>query len=165
MKSTFFNLKGEELETALKKVQEISGYHFSDGCLLLQALTHPSFAAECMETPGDNQRLEFLGDAVLELILSSYLYENMPKAQEGLLTRTRSFLANEEATAQYARKLGLDKVLQLGKGECLSNGRERNSLLGDAFESFLGAVYLDGGYDAAKSICLGMLPDLAYVSD
>ena len=165
MKNTFFNLKGEELEAALKKVQETAGYHFTDGCLLMQALTHPSFAAECMETPGDNQRLEFLGDAVLELILSSYLYENMPKAQEGILTRTRSFLANEDATAKYARKLGLDKVLQLGKGECISNGRERASLLGDAFESFLGAVYLDGGYDAAKTICLGMLPDLAYVSD
>ena len=165
MKSTFFNLKGDELEAALKKVQDIAGYHFSDGCLLIQALTHPSFAAECLETPGDNQRLEFLGDAVLEIILSSFLYKNMPKAQEGLLTRTRSFLANEEATAQYARKLGLDKVLQLGKGECNSNGRERDSILGDAFESFLGAVYLDGGYDAAKSICLGMLPDLAYVSD
>ena len=165
MKNTFFNLKGDELELALEKVQDRAGYHFSDGCLLMQALTHPSFAAECLETPGDNQRLEFLGDAVLELILSSYLYGIMPKAQEGLLTRTRSFLANEEATAQYARKLGLDKVLQLGKGECISNGRDRASLLGDAFESFLGAVYLDGGYDAAKSICLGMLPALDYVSD
>ena len=165
MKSAFFNLKGDELDEALEKVQETAGYHFLDGSLFMQALTHPSYTAECMETPGDNQRLEFLGDAVLEVILSSFLYENLPKAQEGLLTRTRSFLANEEATANYARHLGLDKVLLLGKGECASNGRNRNSLLGDAFEAFLGAVYLDGGFEAAKSICIPLLPDLEYVSD
>ncbi len=165
MKNSIFNLKGDELENALKKVQDTAGHHFADKGLLMQALTHPSFVAECIETKGDNQRLEFLGDAVLELILTSYLFEKMPDAQEGLLTRMRSFMANEEATAKYARNLGLDKVLQLGKGECLSNGRERASLLGDAFESFLGAVYLDGGYDAANSICLPMLPDLEYVAD
>lgn len=158
-----FNLKSAELPEAIEKVQELAGYHFKNMELLMEALTHPSFASETNKPHWHNQRLEFLGDAVLQIILSVYLFDNNPDSQEGDLTRMRSLLANEEATANYTRRLTLDKVLLLGKGENATHGRERQSILGDVFEAFLGAIYLDGGLEAANAFCLSLLPDLDYV--
>ena len=122
------------------------------------ALTHSSYAAEQTPPSPFNQRLEFLGDAVLQLVLSDFLYNGLTEAQEGILTRTRSLLAKEKATAEYALQLGLNRALLLGNGENLTGGRERASILGDAFEAFLGAVYLDGGLEAARAVCARLLP-------
>lgn len=137
----------------LSRIEAISGYSFKSQALLLQALTHSSYAAEQNPPCSFNQRLEFLGDAVLQLLLSDFLYAGLPDAQEGILTRTRSLLAKEKANAEYALKLELDQALLLGNGENLTGGRQRDSILGDAFEAFLGAVYLDGGMAAARAVC------------
>lgn len=155
-----FNIKRSELPSILQGVQIHCGYLFRNRALLEESLTHPSYAVEQTPSPPHNQRLEFLGDSVLQIILSEHLYEHLPYAQEGLLTKVRSMLANESATAAYARQLGLDMVLLLGRGEILNGGRERQSILGDLFEAFLGAVYLDGGLQAARSLCLALLPDI-----
>ncbi|HOG49047.1 MAG TPA: ribonuclease III [Lentisphaeria bacterium] len=155
-----FNIKKSELPSILQGVQIHCGYLFRNRALLEESLTHPSYAVEQTPSPPHNQRLEFLGDSVLQIILSEYLYEHLPYAQEGLLTKVRSMLANESATAGYALQLGLDTVLLLGRGEILNGGRERPSILGDLFEAFLGAVYLDGGLQAARSLCLALLPDI-----
>ncbi|MBQ6473275.1 MAG: ribonuclease III [Victivallales bacterium] len=155
-----FNLKSEEMPAALAEIQKKSGYTFIHRDLLSESLTHPSYAAEQPFPIRQNQRLEFLGDAVLQLILTRHLFEQFQEEQEGGLTRMRSSLANEAATAKYAVTLGLDRVLLLGKGECQTGGRKRPSILGDVFESFLGAVYLDGGFEAAQKLVLSLLPDL-----
>lgn len=155
-----FNLKSEEMPAALAEVQQKSGYSFVNCDLMSEALTHPSYAAEQPCPVRQNQRLEFLGDAVLQLILSRHLFEQFPEEQEGVLTRMRSSLANEAATAKYAVTLGLDRVLLLGKGECHTGGRKRPSIQGDVFEAFLGAVYLDGGYEAAQQLVISLLPEL-----
>lgn len=144
------------LQPLLKRCQ----YTFKHRDTLIQALTHPSYAAEQTPPPPDNQRLEFLGDAVLQLILSELLFAAQPEDKEGLLTRLRSTLAKESATASYARQLGLNQAMLLGRGEEMTGGRERPSILGDLFEAFLAAVYLDGGYEAAKKLCLALLPPL-----
>ena len=155
-----YNLKSKEHALALKKLQEKIGYTFKNEALLQEALRHTSYVAEYPQLGKSNQRLDFLGDAVLELILSRYLYEKCPDSDEGTLTKIRSFLTNETATADYARVLGLDRLLLLGKGEDASDGRSKPSLLGDLYEAFLGAVYCDGGYDSAERLCLSLLPSL-----
>ncbi len=161
-----FNLNSEEHSAAVLEVQEKAGYHFQNQALLMEALTHPSYAAEMPIQPAkQTQRLEFFGDAVLQIILSKYLFMSLPEAQEGTLTRMRSYLANEAATAAYARRLGLDRVLLLGKGECTTGGRERTSIQGDAFEAFLGAVTLDGGFAAARTLALSLIPPLELVEE
>ena len=123
MKSSNFNLTGDELLKARIKIQENAGYHFKNTQLLDEALTHSSYKSENENVHVDNQRLEFFGDAVLQIVLSTFLFNADKNAQEGLLTRMRSCLANEEATANYARTLELDRALLLGKGECGSGGR------------------------------------------
>jgi len=153
-----FNPKDSEMPGVLAQIEEVSGYSFKDQALFLLALTHSSYAAEQTPPCPFNQRLEFLGDSVLQLILSDFLFAGLPDAQEGILTRTRSLLAKEKATAEYALRLGLDRALLLGNGENLTGGRERASILGDAFEAFLGAIYLDGGLEAARAVCSRLLP-------
>lgn len=153
-----FNPKVSEMPDVLSHIEAVSAYSFKDQSLLLLALTHSSYAAEQSPPCPFNQRLEFLGDAVLQLILSDFLYAGLPEAQEGILTRTRSLLAKEKANAAYALRLGLERALLLGHGENLTGGRERASILGDVFEAFLVAVYLDGGLEAARAVCTGLLP-------
>lgn len=160
-----FNLKSAEQSLGIEEVQSKAGYRFKNIDLLMEALTHPSYASERPDVHKQNQRLEFLGDAVLQIILSVYLYRQEEQSQEGDLTKMRSFLADEDATAEYSVRLGLNKVILLGKGENSSGGRQRPSILGDLFEAFLGAVYLDGGYEAAEKFCLGIIPPLDYVKD
>ena len=127
------------------------GYRFHDKELLRQALTHPSYSGEMRwSRERSNQRLEFLGDAVLELIVSDYLYREHPETEEGELTRMRSSLVFEAALTVCARDIGLGEFIYLGKGEEISSGREKPSILSDTFEALIGAIFLDGGYTEAK---------------
>ena len=121
-------------------------YQFKNPALLRQALTHPSMGRK------DNQRLEFLGDAVLQFVMSELLYETHPESQEGQLTHQRALLVCEAALSQVARSLNVGEALMMDKGEEQTGGREKPSVLCDAMEAILAAVYLDGGMDAARRI-------------
>ncbi len=125
-------------------------YHFKKKALLETALTHPSSRYETPDTVADNQRLEFLGDAVLGLLAADVLMERNPEAAEGHLTKLKSAMTSGSALASAARTLGLGEHLRLGKGEAASGGANRDSNLEDALEALLGAVWLDGGLKAAR---------------
>ena len=138
------------LSQPLQLLQQKIGIHFRDPGLLLEAVTHSSFANENPSvSPRDNERLEYLGDAVLQLIAAEYLYKHHPGASEGELTQTRSAMVNTNTLAQLAEELDLGSYLYLGKGIAKGGGRSLKSLLANAFEAVLGAVFLDAGYDAA----------------
>ena len=122
--------------------------------MLRLALTHPSLAHEQSLPLQTNQRLEFLGDAVLQLVLTQELYEKFPSFGEGPLTKARAKLVNRRSLAERARQLGLGGHLLLSRGEELSGGRERPSALADTFEALLGAIFLDSGFDAARDFIL-----------
>jgi len=139
----------------LTALQHQIGYSFKKPELLQLALTHPSVAHEQDLPIQTNQRLEFLGDAVLQLILTRELYEKFPAFGEGPLTKARAKLVNRRTLAERARQLGLGRHLILSRGEELSNGRERPSALADTYEALLGAIFLDGGFDAACQFILG----------
>jgi ribonuclease-3 len=130
------------------------GYRFHNADLLRLALTHPSVAHEGSATLAHNQRLEFLGDSVLGLILTCKLYEDFPVFDEGALTKLRAKLVNHQTLAGHARTLGIGAHLILSHGEEMSGGRERASALADAFEALSGAIFLDGGFAAAKHFIL-----------
>lgn len=138
----------------LAELQQRLGYTFRDENLLLLALTHPSIAHEANVPTQHNQRLEFLGDAVLGLILSQALYEKFPGADEGMLTKVRAKLVNAASLAAHGRAASLGTCLILSRGEENTGGRERSSALADAFESLLGAIFLDGGFEAAREFVL-----------
>jgi ribonuclease-3 len=140
-------------------LQERLGYRFRDEDLLKLALTHPSVAHESTGNIPHNQRLEFLGDAVLGLVLTRELYERFPGLGEGPLTKARAQMVNRRTLASEARRLGLGENLILSRGEEASGGRERQSALADAFEALLGAIFLDGGYDAARQFILRCFRD------
>ena len=133
----------------LAALQNRLGYTFRDEGLLRLALTHPSVAHESAVATTHNQRLEFLGDAVLGLVLTGELYERFPGLGEGPLTKARAQLVNRRTLAGEARRLGLGAHLILSRGEETSGGRERQSALADAYEALLGAMFMDGGYEAA----------------
>jgi ribonuclease-3 len=130
------------------------GYRFRDPKLLRLALTHPSVAHEAPGSVPHNQRLEFLGDAVLSLVLTRELYEKFPALGEGPLTKARAQMVNRRALAAQARELGLGRHLIVSRGEETSGGRERPSALADAFEALLGAIQIDGGHEAAREFVL-----------
>ena len=130
----------------MNQLAQAIGYTFRDTALLRQALTHPSMG------PENNQRLEFLGDAVLQLLMSERLYREYPAEREGALSHQRALLVCEAALSQVARKLRLGPALRMDKGEELTGGREKPSVLCDAMEAVLAAVYLDGGLDAARGV-------------
>jgi ribonuclease-3 len=135
----------------LKEFQQKIGYQFQAEGLLRQALTHSSYANEHhMKKHSDNERLEFLGDAVLEIVTSEHLYGLYPDYPEGELTRLRASIVCEQTLAFCTRALSLGDYLYLGKGEDLTGGRNRKSVLSDAFEAIMGAIYLDGGFANAK---------------
>lgn len=134
------------------------GVTFKDESLLAQALVHTSYANERRgDNNQDNERLEFLGDAVLDLVVSEYLYRRFRELPEGELTKARAAVVCETALARRAKEIALGDHLLLGRGEAASGGRERISILADAFEAIIGAVYLDGGLDAAAAFVLGQL--------
>jgi len=140
--------------STLTELQTRLGYQFRDENLLRLALTHPSVAHESGVASEHNQRLEFLGDAVLGLILSRELYEKFSDSDEGPLTKSRAKLVNRKTLAEHGRSLNLGAHLVLSRGEETSGGRERASALADAFEALLGAIFLDGGFDAAREFVL-----------
>ena len=131
------------------------GYKFRNPRLLAEALTHPSLRHETQQHNFDNQRLEFLGDAVLQLVVTEYLYGHFKEEAEGKLTKLRSRLVSREALTVHAATLELGRYLLMGRGEEASGGRERNSTLADAFEALVGAIYLDSDLATARQFILG----------
>ncbi|MEQ6387795.1 ribonuclease III [Bacillaceae bacterium S4-13-58] len=128
--------------------QQKIGITFQNPDLLKQAFTHSSYVNEHRKQPfEDNERLEFLGDAVLELTISDYLYKNFPKMSEGELTKYRAAIVCEASLVHLAHDLQFEKLILLGKGEEITGGRQRPALLADVFEAFIGAIYLDQGYE------------------
>jgi len=140
--------------SALVALQQRLSYTFRDEAQLVLALTHPSVAHEQGMPVAHNQRLEFLGDAVLQLALTRELYEKFPTYDEGPLTKARAKLVNRRALGEHGRAVGLGAHLILSRGEEIHGGRERSSALADAFEALVGAIFLDGGYDAAREFIL-----------
>lgn len=138
----------------LAALQTRLGYTFRDETLLLVALTHPSVAHEQGTPVQHNQRLEFLGDAVLQLALTRELYEKFPEFSEGPLTKARAKLVNRRTLAVHGRALGLGEHLIVSRGEELHGGRERPSALADAYEALVGAIFLDGGFEVAREFIL-----------
>lgn len=134
----------------MKKLQEKINYNFKDISLLEHALTHSSYANEHSDEFLSNERLEFLGDAVLGIVTGEYLYTNFPKLPEGELSKLRASLVCEQSLFTFANTIDLGKFLILGKGEANSGGNQRPSILADAFEAVIAAIYLDGGMENAK---------------
>src|SRR5712672_830038 len=138
----------------LDSLQRSFGHVFRDASLLRLALTHPSVAHETGAPVQHNQRLEFLGDAVLQLVLTRALYEKFPAFGEGPLTKARAKLVNRRTLAEHGRRLGLGEHLILSRGEAQHGGRDRPSALADTFEALLGAIFLDGGFEAARNFII-----------
>lgn len=137
-----------------EELQQKLGYTFRDPSLLKLALTHPSVAHEQNASLETNQRLEFLGDAVLQLVLTRALYEKFTEYGEGPLTKARAKMVNRRSLAERGRELELGKELIVSRGEELHGGRERPSAIADAYEALLGAIFLDGGFESAKDVVL-----------
>jgi ribonuclease-3 len=150
----------------MSPIEERIGYKFRNSLLLAEALTHPSLGHETQRYHFDNQRLEFLGDAVLQLVISEYLFQRFGSEAEGQLTKLRSRLVSRETLKMHAAALDLGRYLLMGRGEEVSGGRERTSTLADAFEALIGAIYLDGGLDAAQEFILSQADsDLAQLAE
>ena len=135
------------------------GHKFRNSLLLAEAMTHPSLGHETQRHHFDNQRLEFLGDAVLQLIITEHLYTLFPREAEGKLTKLRSRLVSREALRAHAAKLELGQFLMMGRGEEASGGRERTSTLADALEALLGAIYLDTNLETARRFVITLAAD------
>ena len=136
----------------LRELEQILGYTFADSRLLQKALVHSSFAFERSRSAEDNEILEFLGDAVLDLIVGQLLIHRYPRLREGELTRLRASLVNEQHLATMAREIELGRFLLLGKGEEATSGRDKPSILSCAYEAVVGAIFEDGGFDAAHGL-------------
>lgn len=149
---------------SIEDLQERIGYRFSDRSLLEHAMVHRSYANETEMPPlSDNERLEFLGDAVLEIAVSDYLYKERPQLPEGELSKLRASLVCEPTLAVCAKEIGLGEFVRLSHGEDSSGGRGRKSILSDAFEAVIGAIYLDGGMEpATKFIMERLLSDIEH---
>lgn len=146
--------------TKIQQLEQQLDYTFSDPRLLEQALTHPSYLHEAGGEGGDYQRLEFLGDAVLGMLLAELLYCHYPDWDEGALSQLRSRLAGQDMLADRARKLGIGNYILLGRGERHTAGREKDSILADVFEAVLASIYRDGGLEAARALVLRLFADL-----
>jgi len=148
------------LNDALTRLQQLIGHSFGDAGLLRQALTHRS----CGQP--NNERLEFLGDGLLNFVIGEAVYRQRARSAEGELSRLRVRLVREETLAEVARRLSLGDAVRLGPGELRSGGFRRDSILADALEAVLGAVYLDGGFEAARKVCERIFaPELAQLPD
>ncbi len=139
------------------EIEEQLGYQFKDQDLLREALSHPSLSSETRPAPPDNQRLEYLGDAVIELVISDHLFRRFTDSQEGSLTKLRASIVSKNSLAAAALRLNLGSHLLLSRGEERSGGRERSSNLADTFEALLGALYLDAGMEVTREITLKCL--------
>ena len=147
------------MDNRLDALQRRIGYRFSEGALLTRALTHRSFGAD------HNERLEFLGDAVLNLAVSGLLFERFGGSDEGDLTRVRAHLVREDSLHRVALQLGLPEVLRLGDGEARGGGAQRASILADALEAVIGATFLEGGFDAARALVQGLFGEVIKTTD
>ena len=141
----------------MEEFEQILGYHFSDPELLCRALSHSSYTNETKLVRESNERLEFLGDSVLSIIVAEYLFKNYSKLPEGELTKLRASLVCEKSLAAFAREIDLGRFLFLGKGEQQNGGRERPSILADAFEAVLAAMYLSARRDILSYTNLNFL--------
>ena len=142
----------------LRELQAVIGYTFKNTAYLEQALTHSSYSGG--KNNGSNERLEFLGDSVLQLTVSQYLYKSMTEVPEGGLTKLRASIVCENSLYSFAKKIALGEYIYLGKGEEVTGGRDRRSILADAFEAVIAAIYLDGGIDEASSFILRFVPSI-----
>ncbi len=141
----------------LSELEKTVGYVFNDPTYLLVATTHSSFSNEAKDGIGCNERLEFLGDSVLSFITSRYLYENFPDLPEGEMSRIRASAVCEKTLCSIAKKIDIGAYLRLGHGEECQNGRNRPSILADAFEALLAAIYLDGGIEPVRDFLLPII--------
>lgn len=142
----------------LHELEQIIGYSFNDISYLERALTHSSFSGG--KNNGSNERLEFLGDAVLQITVSQFLFTNMTSEPEGGLTKLRASIVCENSCYNFAKKIELGRFIFLGKGEELTGGRERRSILADAFEALIAAIFLDGGMERANEFVMGFMPSI-----
>ena len=138
----------------MNKLEEIIKYQFNDEMLIKTALSHSSFANESKSGIKCNERLEFLGDSVLSIVVSEYLFERFKNQPEGDLTKIRAALVCEKSLHKFALEINLGEFIYLGKGEERTGGRQRPSILADAFEALIAAIYLDGGFEPAKEFVL-----------
>ncbi|MGN0676393.1 MAG: ribonuclease III [Ruminococcus sp.] len=143
----------------IEKFEEILNYKFKDKSLLVQALSHSSYANEKKKSRVSNERLEFLGDSVLSIVVSQYLFEHLTHIAEGELTKLRASLVCEKSLYLFAKQIHLGDFILLGKGEENTGGRERTSILADAFEAVIGAIFLDGGLESASKHILRFIPE------
>lgn len=158
--------RSDKIQGRLNPLEQRIGYKFRNPLLLAEALTHPSLRHETQRRYFDNQRLEFLGDAVLQLVITEYLYESFSREAEGRLTKLRSRLVSRESLKQHAAALELGQHLMLGRGEEASGGRVRDSTLADAFEALIGALYLDSDLATVRRIILEeMGAELALIAE
>lgn len=150
-----FSVKTEITDKELLvKVQKIFGYHFHNLDRLLLALTHRSFVKKRTSSTNSNERLEFLGDSVLGLVIADQLYKDYPNLREGKLTKLKALLVNETTLALIGKEIGLNNCIRMSPEEERLGGRERPSIISDAFEAVIGAIYLDGGFDFARDVIL-----------
>ena len=147
------------MEHRVEALQQRTGYRFKDPALLSRALTHRSYGTD------HNERLEFLGDAVLSLVISSLLYQRFGVSDEGDLTRVRAHLVREDSLHRMALQLGLPEILRLGEGEARGGGARRASILADALEALIGATFLDGGFEAASAVVEGLFGEIIETTD
>lgn len=145
------NIRNVKVEDIVERVKEKTGVFFDNKDLLIEALTHPSFKHENPDFKQDNQRLEFLGDAVLNMIITEILFQRYREASEGFLTQKRIYLVKEETLYKKAKSLDFGELILLGVGEEKQGGRDKISILSDLFEAFIGALYLDKGYEYTKN--------------
>ncbi len=147
--SVVLNSDGSSFESPADLARRL-GLTFTNPSLLTRALTHRSFLNENPNALEDNERLEFLGDAVLDFVIGAWVYHHCPEMREGDLTRMRSALVRNDQLAEFARRLDLGRAMRMGRGETSSGGRERDGLLGSTFEALIGALYLDAGIPAVS---------------
>lgn len=152
-----FLLVKEDFDMNINEIQKIIGYNYKNIDLLKTALTHSSYANE--KKLSNNERLEFLGDSVLSIIVSDYLYGKFQDINEGKLTQIRSNLVCEKSLGEIAKKISLGELIFLGHGEEISGGRQRPSVVSDAFEAVLASIYLDGGMENAQKWLLNLIED------
>lgn len=144
----------------IEEAEKRLGITFDDKAVLLEAITHKSFVNENNKNQKDNQRLEFLGDSVLSLIITEYIFKTQNLSDEGVMSKIKSTLISKTTLSKLSKKLKLGNIIQIGRGEEASGGRQRDALLEDLFESITGAVYLDKGFDKTKEFVLRAYNDI-----
>lgn len=146
------------MKRRIQKFEKILGYTFNNKGLLIEALSHSSYVNESRRKKRCNERLEFLGDSVLSIVVSEYLFIHFKHLPEGELTKIRSTLVCEKSLYEFAKEIKLGDFILLGRGERITGGRDRSSILGDAFEAVIAAIYMDGGLEAARKHIMRFMP-------